>query len=62
MLHFLCIQTGVKCGSRFKTGFLYFSPNFSTQMDVSLYNANPTKPNILGTSWNDRFIELFAWV
>jgi len=29
-----------------KAGFL----NFSTQMNVSKYNANPTKPNTLGTS------------
>jgi len=24
-----------KCGSRIKVGFLYFSPNFSTQINVS---------------------------
>jgi len=25
-------------------------------------NANPTKPNTLGTSWNDQFIKLFGGV
>jgi len=39
-----------KCGSRIKAGFLYISPNFSTQMNVSSYNAKPTEPNTLGTS------------
>ena len=29
-------KTRGKCGSRIKDGFLYFSPNFSTQMNVSL--------------------------
>jgi len=42
-------KTG-KCRARIKAGFLYFSPNFSTQKNVSYYNANPTKPNTLGTS------------
>ena len=27
-----------------KARFLYFSPNLSTQMNVSKYNANPTNP------------------
>ena len=43
-------------------GFLYFSPNFPTQMNVSYYNANPTKPNTLGTSWNDQVIVILSWV
>ena len=30
------IKTRGKCGSRIKAGILYFSPNFSTQMNVSI--------------------------
>ena len=50
-----------KCGSSIKAGFVYCSP-ISIQMNVSLYKANPTKPNNLGTSWNGQFIERFGWV
>ena len=34
-IHQQIFETKGKCESRIKTGFLYFSPNFSTQMNVS---------------------------